>query len=277
MEKLRRNKFAGFTLLELLVVIAIISMLMSITLPSLKRAKESAKGVVCQSDIRQLNIAWNAYATDNDDKMCAADTLWIGQRPWDGAYESQMMHFWVSDGVGSPYNEFCGTETAVERGILWPYLGLYDSYTCKSDISGFARSYAISHAMGSIYNINGERNFYRTAGVTRPSEKLVFIEYTMGPRKCCGIIGGAGRDGFLAIDTYSKTWIKDACRLTDRHNGGCSMSFADGHVERWKWQDKRTIDLEDGQCAIVYEDSSVNNADLDRLLPAIRGARDRQY
>ena len=47
----------GFTLIELLVVISIISMLMSILLPGLSRAREAGKRVHCFSNLRQLNIA----------------------------------------------------------------------------------------------------------------------------------------------------------------------------------------------------------------------------
>jgi len=56
----------GFTLIELLVVIAIIALLVSILLPSLKRAKELARRSVCASNMRQLGVGALLYSNDHD-------------------------------------------------------------------------------------------------------------------------------------------------------------------------------------------------------------------
>ena len=60
------RKRNGFTLIELLVVVAIISLLVSILVPSLRRAKDMAKAVVCATNLKHIGLGYHFYGQDND-------------------------------------------------------------------------------------------------------------------------------------------------------------------------------------------------------------------
>jgi prepilin-type N-terminal cleavage/methylation domain-containing protein/prepilin-type processing-associated H-X9-DG protein len=59
----------AFTLIELLVVISIIALLLSILMPGLQKAKESAKGIVCRSNLKQWGVCYYLYSQDYNGKL----------------------------------------------------------------------------------------------------------------------------------------------------------------------------------------------------------------
>jgi prepilin-type N-terminal cleavage/methylation domain-containing protein/prepilin-type processing-associated H-X9-DG protein len=119
--KLRRAQ--GFTLIELLVVISIIALLIGILLPALGAARETARGVVCQTNMKNLSTAFVAYATDNQG-------FWAG---W-ARFRNPTL---FDAGSWMPYADLrspvTGTEEDLTRGAIWPYCSDLDVFVCPSD------------------------------------------------------------------------------------------------------------------------------------------------
>ena len=144
--KIENRKFPrGFTLIELLVVIAIISLLVSILLPSLNRAKELAKGVICASNMRNCGLATLLYTEDHGGKIL--EYTWNGTEEvvWhealvDGDYlesgEILLCPSHAPEAYNSPYHTMggrrsldtplhCLIRTTEAPNHTWTYLDLY--------------------------------------------------------------------------------------------------------------------------------------------------------
>lgn len=88
-----RSHRTGFTLIELLVVTAIISLLVSILLPALNKAKQAAQRAVCASNLRGIGAGFAFYTADYPDYLPALSSKngggWTGVG-WDEAISTYL-------------------------------------------------------------------------------------------------------------------------------------------------------------------------------------------
>ncbi len=117
---------AGFTLVDVMVSLAVVVLLIGILLPAIDKVKESARRVVCQSNVRQIGLGVVMYADDYRGQMPSSVytsptiarsmhrpqnlvTLRLpqedripGMMPWDG-----MGVLYSQDYVGAPKVFYC--------------------------------------------------------------------------------------------------------------------------------------------------------------------------
>jgi prepilin-type N-terminal cleavage/methylation domain-containing protein/prepilin-type processing-associated H-X9-DG protein len=110
----RRASFAGFTLIELLVVVAIIGLLISILLPSLKRARDQAVQLVDATNLRSVGQAAYLYAQSNRDLLVRgeSDFMHITASLLPGlGYDGLVRDLWNSKNVdqNEKLRDLCGT------------------------------------------------------------------------------------------------------------------------------------------------------------------------
>lgn len=89
----------AFTLIELLVVISIIALLMAILMPTLKKVKQQAKAVLCQSNLKQWGLFHQMYFDDNNNQFFTGsrNASQCTKKSWEYAYWANLLRPYYSD------------------------------------------------------------------------------------------------------------------------------------------------------------------------------------
>jgi prepilin-type N-terminal cleavage/methylation domain-containing protein len=168
MRRSARHRLAGFTLVELLVVISIIALLIAILLPTLRKAKESANSVVCQSNLKQLGFGFLLFAQDHQNSLPGGK--------FDRGNPVEWKRDWLYNGGGSSSAPTTGTVFRYVRNAkLYRCPTLLETYYGRGAGSNGFFDYAVFNSLpgAKIQNIRRHRFVYPTGG------KIEFIPVPM--------------------------------------------------------------------------------------------------
>ncbi|OHB66925.1 MAG: hypothetical protein A2Y76_03695 [Planctomycetes bacterium RBG_13_60_9] len=229
-------------MIELLVVIAIIAILMAVLVPALKIAREQARGISCLSNQRSLAQAYIMYADDNEGSVCAG---MAAHGPVNGIPPWVMPPLDYAGGQIVPMAS--GNVTLEQRynglraGVLYPYLKEVEVYHCPGDSRKnlgtslgnslaycIYRSYSLPDYMKAVERIDPKKLFT----FKEQAMKMLFVEEIYD-----GASGNFNHGGWSYNPFTNSMWDP----LGVFHSDACTFSFMDGHAERKKWEDKRTI------------------------------------
>jgi prepilin-type N-terminal cleavage/methylation domain-containing protein/prepilin-type processing-associated H-X9-DG protein len=236
------SKCKAFTLIELLVVIAVIAILMAILMPALKIAREQARGVTCMANQKSLAHAYIMYADENDGEMIggmASHTKTYGIPAWvmppltTPAHDRRRM----SSGDVTIQQRYNG----LREGALYPYLKDVKVYHCSGDNRkslgtplGNTPAYQIyrSYSLPDYLKPVEKKDPKKLITFKDPANKMLFVEEIYD-----GASGNYNHGGWSYAPFTGAMWDP----LGVFHSDACTFSFMDGHAERKKWDDKRTI------------------------------------
>ncbi len=202
----------GFTLIELLVVVAIIAILAAILFPVFARTREKARQASCQSNLKQIGLAFAMYKSDFDEKYMPCRQAMLYPDPRD---VSKMIYYsW-------PH-------------LLQPYIGNWQILTCPSMIEGLFYCHGGDVALFSygrnLGYFNGDRmTLYEISDtqIAQPSQCINVFDNGLCNRPGPRYIRWPG-NGLAPVDWASQSLIFAPATV---HNGGANFLFYDGHVK----------------------------------------------
>jgi len=237
----------AFTLIELLITISILVLLAGLSLPALTRAKAQAHSAVCKNNLRQLQLGWRAYAEANDDKL--VPNLTRSTIHYDIEHRESLYGSWV---LGNAQTDT--TTENIQKGLLFAHTPSALVYRCPSDRSTVTdhkrirrtRSYSMNFFLSAEQSCvplpsadRGGRLYLLSLDERRQIETKARLSQLSSPASV-----------FVFLDVHERSIDSGGFNLypaleqwqhlpAGRHSQGCNLSFADGHVEHYRWQNPK--------------------------------------
>jgi prepilin-type N-terminal cleavage/methylation domain-containing protein/prepilin-type processing-associated H-X9-DG protein len=228
-----RGGVRAFTLIELLVVIAILGVLAGMLLPALSAAKSRAHATRCLGNFKQFALSLQLYAQDHDDRL----------PPNADGRDEALGAQWVEGWLGLPGPD-CTNILHLQRSLLSAYLGTDPAlWRCPSaravTVGAFTqprvRTLSLNCFLGSPVESPVAATCRRLGDIAQPSRIFTFID----EREQTVNDGSFGLQWDFNPAALAQWLLRD--KPGARHRQGATLAFADGHVDRQRWRDARTL------------------------------------
>lgn len=200
---LSRRDSTAFTLVELLTVIAIVAVLAGLAIAGLQKTSATARKMKCVSNLRQIGIANQSYASDNNGVIVPSRLGGGGNLYWPYLLASYMGSTAPSAGAaGSADNTVftCPEKKATATGATQMNIGV------------FAVRYMINSHIANVIDLSSA-----SSNVCREGRMM-----QMKPAKTALMMDGIQGLGFFSFVSSA---------LTYPHQNTVNVLYLDGHVE----------------------------------------------
>lgn len=185
---------SAFTLVEMLVVVAIIALLLSITLPGLRKVQIYAMRVKCVHNLRQIDLGLQMYLnTNNEIYPCAQDPLGSGYWLWMGRGWRKFVEPYLGGKIdaNNPSVLLCPQDKVSK-----------DKYEATS----YAYSMSFYHSPQQIDAMSSPKDTYLNPQPSMP-QKISSVQRPSGK-----IIIGEWLSSHSQIKDDNGWWVWDGCR-----------------------------------------------------------------
>jgi prepilin-type N-terminal cleavage/methylation domain-containing protein/prepilin-type processing-associated H-X9-DG protein len=228
----------GFTLIELLVVIAIIAILAAILFPVFARAREAARKSSCQSNLKQIGLAFGMYRQDYDGFTPTGNHPTNGTCPevfqrtgWEGFISHAVQPYVKNRGIWS-----CPSDARTGRGIE------SDNGRCGAVGTALYNQWQASiYKVSYAYNYLGINSGTGNTGNSMPG-------FATNEAACLRVADQAIMWDSINrwVDFNGGFWLRDITWFVTkspnsgaRHSDQLNFLYMDGHVKTGRWDQMR--------------------------------------
>jgi prepilin-type processing-associated H-X9-DG protein len=211
-------------------VIAIIAVLISILLPGLAKARESARQTRCAVNIRQILTASILYANDSKERIPNPN---FDTHPSGWLFTIQVNQMWSRPLRAGP-----------ATGVVWPYLGGSPALTPQGTIAvrdlidtGLTKTYRCPSHAGPYTGTGQVTSYLFNGAVTAYGRRAVSFRLSQIPRQDAVLFWEADEEGGRrVVAAWNDGGSFPDEGLTKRHGRGATLAYLDGSTQWWTQQ-----------------------------------------